>query len=56
MEDAESKNHEEDIQKLWGSLISEKQLVTEFTGSYLPWLKRSVLVTLQLKGGALGSG
>ena len=31
MEDAESKNHEEDIQKPWESLIPEKQLVTEFT-------------------------
>ena len=35
MEDAESKNHEEDIQKPWESLISEKQLVTEFTKGQL---------------------
>ena len=35
MEDAESKNHEEDIQKPWESLIPEKQLVTEFTKGQL---------------------
>ena len=35
MEDAESENHEEDIQKPWESLISEKQLVTEFTKGQL---------------------
>ena len=35
MEDAESKNHEKDIQKPWERLVSEKQLVTEFTKGQL---------------------
>ena len=35
MEDAESKNHEKDIRKPWERLMSEKQLVTEFTKGQL---------------------